>query len=134
MKTFYVGVIDKDSDSDYGIRFPDFLGCISAGSSIEEAFKMGKEALDMHIESMIEDGERIPKATSIEQLKQDPEFNDAEAFLLIPAEIPELNVKRVNITIPEYMLGRIDRFAHTHRKSRSALLVESAREYIETYA
>ena len=95
---------------------------------------MGKEALDMHIESMIEDGERIPKATSIEQLKQNPNFNNVEAFLLIPAEIPELNVKRVNITIPEYMLGRIDRFAHTHRKSRSALLVESAREYIETHA
>lgn len=95
---------------------------------------MGKEALDMHIESMIEDGEVIPKSSSIEQIKQNPEFNDAEAFLLIPTEIPELNVKRVNITVPEYMLGRIDRFARTHRKSRSALLVESAREYIETHA
>ena len=31
-----IGVIHKDEKSDYGISFPDFPGCVSAGATLDE--------------------------------------------------------------------------------------------------
>lgn len=45
----YIALIHKDANSDYGVSFPDFPGCISAGSTLEEARRMGAEALALHI-------------------------------------------------------------------------------------
>ena len=33
----YIAVVHKDPKSDFGVSFPDFPGCITAGSSIDEA-------------------------------------------------------------------------------------------------
>jgi predicted RNase H-like HicB family nuclease len=55
----YIGVVHKDLDSEYSVSFPDFPGCISAGDTIDEAKDMAHEALQFHIEGMIEDGDRI---------------------------------------------------------------------------
>jgi hypothetical protein len=30
---YYVGLLHKDADSDYGVSFPDFPGCITAGDA-----------------------------------------------------------------------------------------------------
>ncbi|HVT82438.1 MAG TPA: type II toxin-antitoxin system HicB family antitoxin, partial [Phycisphaerae bacterium] len=49
----YVALIHKEPRSDYGISFPDFPGCISAGSTVQEALAMGVEALAGHMELMI---------------------------------------------------------------------------------
>lgn len=53
----YLAIIHKEPDSDYGVSFPDFPGCITAGSTLEEASEMGREALAFHVRGMIEDGE-----------------------------------------------------------------------------
>ena len=60
----YIGIIDKDENSDYGIMFPDFLGCVSVGSTIEELKIMAKEALQFHIDGMIEDRKEIPEPSN----------------------------------------------------------------------
>lgn len=62
---YYIATIHKESNSDFGISFPDFPGCISAGSSIKEVLKMGKEALTFHLQGMIEDKLPIPKARNL---------------------------------------------------------------------
>ena len=33
----YVAIIPKDPDSDFGVSFPDFPGCITAGRTLDEA-------------------------------------------------------------------------------------------------
>ncbi|MBV8450385.1 MAG: type II toxin-antitoxin system HicB family antitoxin [Hyphomicrobiales bacterium] len=45
----YIALIHKDRESDFGISFPDFPGCISAGSTLEEAASMAAEALSGHV-------------------------------------------------------------------------------------
>ena len=64
----YIGIIDKDKNSDYGVMFPDFLGCVSAGKTIEELKMMAKEALKFHIDGMIEDGEEIPESSNFNDI------------------------------------------------------------------
>jgi len=82
MKT-YIATVHKDSDSDYGVQFYDFPGCISAASTIEEASTMATEALTGHIELMIEDGDLIPEPTPLEIIICNPDHQDAIAFLVI---------------------------------------------------
>ena len=54
--------LNKSDDGGYGIWFPDFLGCISYGSDIDEAREMAHEALELHVGSMLEDGEPLPES------------------------------------------------------------------------
>jgi predicted RNase H-like HicB family nuclease len=46
--TAYVALIHKDPDSDYGVSFPDLPGCVSAGSTLDEAIALAHEALALH--------------------------------------------------------------------------------------
>jgi len=68
MSTYsFFAIIHKDVDSEYGISFPDVPGCFSAGATREEAIIMAKEALQGHLEWMIEDGDAIPKGRILSQ-------------------------------------------------------------------
>ncbi len=64
MDRTYIALIHKDADSDYGVTFPDFLGCVSGGDTLEEACEMAREALMLHLEGMSADGEHIPPPCS----------------------------------------------------------------------
>ena len=59
-KVKYAAVIHKEDTSDYGVSFPDFPGCVTAGSTLDEAYAMAKEALQFHIDGLVEDGEKFP--------------------------------------------------------------------------
>ncbi|MGK7879431.1 MAG: type II toxin-antitoxin system HicB family antitoxin [Crocosphaera sp.] len=79
----YIATIHKDNNSDYGVQFYDFPGCISAGESIEEAKKMATEALTGHINLMVADGDVIPKPSTLESILKDKDYQDAVAFITI---------------------------------------------------
>ncbi len=59
----YIAKIHKDENSDFGVSFPDFPGCITAAPTLEEARKEAKEALLGHIEVMKEEGETLPQSS-----------------------------------------------------------------------
>ena len=54
----YIAYLHKDKKSDYGVSFPDFPGCITAGTSLEEARRMAAEALSLQCRD--ETGRRAP--------------------------------------------------------------------------
>jgi len=120
---YYVGIIHKDPDSDYGISFPDFPGCISAAPTIEELKTMAEEALLGHIELMADGGEQIPSPSTIEAIMNDPDFADGVPALIKAPDIADKTV-RVNLTIRQSDLNAIDRNAAQRGKNRSAYLAE----------
>jgi predicted RNase H-like HicB family nuclease len=121
----YVALIHKDPDSDYGVSFPDLPGCVSAGSTLDEAIAMAKEALALHIEGLLDDNENVPAPTAADEVDRD------DALLLTSIEVPDnLRVERINVTIPALALQRFDAFAQRHSMSRSGLLVEAAHRWI----
>ena len=90
MATYYVGCVDSEG-SNYGIWFPDFLGCVSAGGSFEEVMAQGEEALNFHVEGMREDGETIPPPRSAEAILADARFKDwieTARLVLVPLHEP----------------------------------------------
>jgi predicted RNase H-like HicB family nuclease len=129
----YIALIHKDKDSAYGVSFPDFPGCISAGSTLDEARSMAQEALAFHIEGMIQDGDPIPEPSSLEQIMADAENRDGVATL-IPAPVEPSPVVRVNITLPQSDLEAIDQFAEANGYSRSGFLNVAAKRMMKTAA
>ena len=120
----YIAYLHKDKRSDYGVSFPDFPGCITAGTSLEEARRMAAEALSFHIAGMQEDGEAIPEPSTLDVLQNDPAMKGAVAFL-VEATTQEKTV-RINITARESQIAEIDRRATAAKLSRSAYIVSRA--------
>ena len=69
--------IHKDPDSDYGVTVPDLPGCFSAGSTVDEAMLMAREAIELYIETLVEEGRDIPEPSDVEALRTNPDFADA---------------------------------------------------------
>jgi predicted RNase H-like HicB family nuclease len=126
----YIAYLHKNKNSDYGVSFPDFPGCITAGSTLEEARRMAAEAISLHIAGMLDDGEAIPEPSTLDDLRGDPAIEDAVAFL-VQAEEPERTV-RINITAREGEIAEIDSRARAARLSRSAYMVRRALQPNET--
>jgi predicted RNase H-like HicB family nuclease len=120
----YIAYLHKDAKSDYGVSFPDFPGCITAGSTLEEARRMAVEALSLHIAGMQEDGEEIPEPSTLDDLQNDSAMKGAVAFL-VDAKEPEKTV-RINITARESQIAEIDHRARAAKLSRSAYMVTQA--------
>ena len=128
----YIAVVHKDPKSDFGVSFPDFPGCITAGSSIDEAKDMAHDALSLHIKGMMEDGENIPTPSKLEDIMEDPDYADAAAILIVSVSEAKPRSIRVNITVPEDMLRKIDTIARKRGMSRSSFLVHAAQNAITT--
>jgi len=56
----YLIIIEK-ANKNYSAYIPDVPGCIATGKTIEETKKNIKEALDMHLEGLAEDGLTSPR-------------------------------------------------------------------------
>jgi predicted RNase H-like HicB family nuclease len=79
----YIATVHKELDSDYGVQFYDFPGCISVGITIEEAKAMATEALTGHLMLMLADGDQIPPPSHLETIVTDADQKDAIAFFVI---------------------------------------------------
>jgi predicted RNase H-like HicB family nuclease len=127
----YIAVVHKEPASDYGVSFPDFPGCISAGKTIDEAKDLAYEALLFHWEGLREDGEPLPAPTNLEEIVADPENADAVAFLVVSLPDAQKKAKRINITMSEETLRRVDAAAKRRGMSRSSFLTRAAQEVME---
>ena len=127
----YIAVVHKEPASDYGVSFPDFPGCLTAGKTIDEAKDLAYEALLLHWEGLREDGEPLPAPTNLEDIVADPENADAMAFLVVSLPDAQGKAKRINITIPEETLRRVDSAAKRRGLSRSSFLTRAAQEVME---
>jgi predicted RNase H-like HicB family nuclease len=128
----YPIAIHKDKTSDYGVSVPDLPGCFSAGSTLDEAVAMAREAIELHLEGLIEDGQPIPPAQPIERHRTNADYADAQVWALVqvdPSNLPQKAV-RLNITMPKRVLERVDRYAEETGDTRSGLLVRAVTSLI----
>jgi predicted RNase H-like HicB family nuclease len=125
----YIGLIHKDAGSDFGVSFPDFPGVITAGTTLDDARAMAEEALSLHVEGMVEDGEAIPEPSTLEDIMSDPD-NRSGVAIMVAVRTEQAKAVRVNITLPEDVLAQIDAYAEAHGFTRSGLLAQAARKLI----
>lgn len=83
---------------------------------------MAAEALEPHVQGMVEDQEPIPEPSSRDTIMNDPENRDAVAFLAEVATRPAKSV-RINVTLPQDVIMAIDRVT----TNRSRFMAEAAK-------
>jgi predicted RNase H-like HicB family nuclease len=127
----YPIILQKDPDSDYGVTVPDLAGCFSAGENMESALENAEEAILTHIEGLLMDNDPIPSPSSIDSLKKRHREKDI-VWGIVSVDLSKLSerARRINITVPEKLLTKIDSFAEKEGETRSGLLVSAALEYI----
>ena len=59
----YAIIIEKGPAS-YGAYVPDLPGCVAAAKTRREALKLIREAIELHLEAMHEEGLPVPKPLS----------------------------------------------------------------------
>ena len=119
----YIAIIHKEDESDYGVSFPNFPGCVTGGRTLEEAKDLAADALQFHVKGMREDGDAIPPPSDLDTIMQDADFQDGVAFLVTLKESDR--TVRVNITVSEKDLNAIDAAAANQGMKRSAYLVKA---------
>ncbi len=58
----YTIVLHNEPDEGgYSVTVPALPGCYTQGETVEECIERAKEAIALHIEGLIEDGEPVPE-------------------------------------------------------------------------
>ncbi len=58
-------VVFAKTNTGYSAHVPDLPGCIAAGATLEETRQLIREAVQLHLEGMREDGDQIPEPTTL---------------------------------------------------------------------
>lgn len=127
-------VIFKDEGSVYGVNVPNIKGVHSWGDTVEDALKNVREAITSHIETLLELGEPVEIAqTKIEALQENPEHNGG-IWALVELDLDKLDSKpeRINISLPRFVLSKIDRYADARHETRSGLISRATLQLIES--
>ena len=60
----YAVMIERGPTS-YGATVPDLPGCVAMAETLEEVETLIREAIDFHIEGLLQDGQPIPPPTTM---------------------------------------------------------------------
>ena len=121
----YLAAFAPQPEGGFTVTFPDVEGAISEADSFEEAVANAREALELILEALHEDGEAAPKSRADERaIKRILKAGALPA--LITASAPSKAV-RINVTIDEGVLDRVDRSIAETGQSRSGFLTAAAR-------
>ncbi len=125
---YYLAVADRvPGERNWSILFPAFQGVTSAAENFGDVLRQAKDALATAVEDMLADNEALPR--SIEE-NANPDYDRAGLHdpraLLVPVDVPRRAV-RVNVSLDEGLLGRLDDISRRSGLSRSALLARGAK-------
>jgi predicted RNase H-like HicB family nuclease len=134
MKLTYSTVMAGIGTDQIDIAFPDFPGCVTVANSIQEAQERAAEVLSFHVQSMVEDDDPIPAGSNEQALLEMIDSYERDGHRTMAASIaidlPTGKAKRVNVTLPEFVLEAVDRWAKQHGQTRSGLLADASMDYI----
>lgn len=122
-----IAIEPGDAKHAYGVAVPDRPGCFSAGDSLDEAIVNAQQAILLHIEALLDKGQPIPKASTLEALRRKREYR-GWTWAVVPADLSLLGDKaaRINITLPRRVLRAVDVYARRQGETRSGFLSRAA--------
>jgi len=72
----FIVVLHTDDGERYGVTVPDLPGCFSGGDTFELALQNVEEAIDTHVETLIDDGQPIPLSLSLKQHQKNTNYKN----------------------------------------------------------
>jgi predicted RNase H-like HicB family nuclease len=125
--TYTIAIEPGDEQHAFGVVVPDLPGCFSAGDTLEDAYANAKQAIEAHLELNLEYNEPIPDRKPFDEHRRNPEFAGWVWALIEVEDIPAKKTPvRLNVSLPEYLVHRIDQYARAHHLTRSGFLAKAA--------
>lgn len=131
---YYLGVVEKDADSAFGMWFPDMPGCFPAADDFNDLPRIAAEVLRQHVEALESNGRAVPEPRPVVDVMADKDVRRAvrggATTMLVPLLADPGRTVRVNVTVEHGLLEQIDEAAEARGLTRSAFLAQAAREKI----
>lgn len=131
---YYLGIVEKDPDSAFGMWFPDMPGCFPATDEFDDLPRVAAEILRLHVEALESNGRDVPSPRSYADVMADKEvrrsLKSGATTMLVPLLADPGRTVRVNVTVDRGLLEQIDEAAEARGLTRSAFLAQAAREKI----
>jgi len=87
------------------VELPDLPGCLTCGTTQEEAFEMVKDALSLHLYGMEQDGDDIPAPSKLNELKLDQNQYSVLVQVWMPVFRDQMSNRAIKktLTIPKWL-------------------------------
>ena len=120
----------REENGVYRASFPDFPGCTTAANNPNSIIAKATEALSHHIARMMADGRELPRVRSLAWFAADPTFlADSDSLMIVLVSYaPAPREVRVEVTLDESLLARIDSAAETTEETRSEYIAGAVRQ------
>lgn len=70
-----IAIEPGDPQHAFGVVVPDLPGCFSAGDTLDEALDNAREAIELWLETVIDDGGTVPEPRLLAEHQKKKEFN-----------------------------------------------------------
>ncbi len=131
---YYLGIVEKDADSAWGMWFPDMPGCFPAADAFDDLPRVAAEVLRQHVEALESNGRTTPAPRPLAEAMNDRDVRKAlkggATTMLVPLLADPGRTVRVNVTVERGLLEQIDEAAEARGLTRSGFLAQAAREKI----
>jgi predicted RNase H-like HicB family nuclease len=127
----YIAVADRaPGEAMWSIVFPDFPGVTSAAARFGDIPAQAHDALASAVEDMITNREDLPASVG-EGGQEEPNLSGCynPRFIVVPVEVSG-NPVRINVSMDQGLLRRIDSAASRRGMTRSRFLAEGARQLL----
>lgn len=101
----YPAVFEPGEKRGYVVTFPDLPGCVTEGETLEDALHMAREALELHLYGLEEDGDVISEPTVPEKIGTPEKAFVSLIEVWMPVIRDEMRNKAVKktLTIPKWL-------------------------------
>jgi predicted RNase H-like HicB family nuclease len=116
----YLGYVEIGNDEiATSVALPDFVGCFSSVDDEKDLQKSVQEAVELHF-----DGESfdLPTPLELKDVVNLADYNYKGVWTWFDIDVAKISTKskRINITIPENLLHKVDELAAAEHMSRSS--------------
>lgn len=97
------------------VTFPDLPGCVTFGKDEDEAIRMAREALALHLYGMEQDNDEIPESSGLKLLAENEALETNETFFLVESFMPAFRDKqskrfvKKTLSIPYWLNAEAER-------------------------
>lgn len=129
--------LHQADDGSFSGFVPDVIGCYFAGDTIDDAITDASNALDAYFEYTSEKGQAPAEAKTVADHLNDEDCTGGTwAYVDLDLTKYDGRATKINITVPQFLLSRIDDYVNSHREyhSRSGFLAELARRELAKHS
>lgn len=82
-----IAISKGDDDHAWCVEVPDLPGCFSASEDLDNVMAMAREAIEGHLEILVEDGAPIPAANDVTLHAANPKYAGC-TWTLVDIDVP----------------------------------------------